>query len=301
VPRPRPGILPLTAESLAEMLSSTEMDAVAIATPVSTHHEMVMTALKADKHVLVEKPLAESTAHGEEMVQEAEQRGLVLMVDHTFIYTGAIRKIRELVNNGDIGSIYYYDSVRVNLGLFQHDVNVLWDLAVHDLSILDHIQPLSNCTVSATGMSHFEGQPENVAYLTLFMGNTIAHVHVNWLAPAKVRRTIIGGDKKMVVYDDLESSDKVKVYDKGITVSNNEQSIYDMLFGYRIGDMWSPNLDMTEALQEEVSHFAECIQNKTSPMTDGQSGLRVVSVLEAATASMKEKGKPHEAKVTRIT
>ena len=213
------------------------------------------------------------------------------MVDHTFVYTGAVRKSQELVANNGLGDIYYYDSVRVNLGLFQHDVNVVWDLAVHDLAIMDYILPLRPQAVSATGMSHVPGKPENIAYLTLFFdGNLIAHIHVNWLAPVKIRRTLIGGSQRMVVYDDLEPSEKVKVYDKGITVSNGPETLYRMLIDYRTGDMWAPQLDITEALKVEAQHFVQCIENGRQPITSGEAGLRVVRILEAASRSMAERG-----------
>jgi predicted dehydrogenase len=218
------------------------------------------------------------------------------MVDHTFVYTGAVRKIREVVEAGDLGDIYYYDSVRVNLGLFQHDVSVIWDLAVHDLSILDYVLPARPRAVSATGVSHVSGEPENIAYLTLFFDEgLIAHVHVNWLAPVKVRRTLIGGSRKMIVYDDIEPSEKVKIYDRGISVSDQTtEGVYNMLVSYRTGDMWAPKLDLTEALRLEVSHFLDCVARGERPLTDGEAGLRVVRIMEAATRSMREQGRPVE-------
>jgi predicted dehydrogenase len=226
------------------------------------------------------------------LIEEAESRGLVLMVDHTFVYTGAVRKIRELLTTGALGDLYYYDSTRVNLGLFQHDVDVIWDLAVHDLSILEFLVPESPVAVSATGLGHVQGASENIAYVTAFYESSlIAHLNVNWLSPVKIRRTLIGGSRQMIVYDDLESSEKVKLYDKGITVRNGPESVYKLLVGYRSGDMYCPQLDVTEALGVEVQHFAECIETGKTPITDGWAGLRVVSVLEAATLSMKEKGR----------
>src|SRR5579872_2265158 len=226
-----------------------------------------------------------------QLIEEAERRGLVLMVDHTFVYTGAVRKIRELIDKGSIGDVYYYDSTRVNLGLFQHDVDVIWDLAVHDLSIMEYILPEAPVAVSATGIGHVNGATENIAYVTLFYeGSLIAHLNVNWLSPVKVRRTLIGGSKQMIVYDDIENSEKIKVYDKGVTVKNGPESRYKLLVSYRSGDMYAPQLDVTEALRLEAAHFADCIKNKKTPITDGYAGLRVVSVLEAATRSMKEQG-----------
>ena len=275
-----------------ELLSDGRIDAVAIATPVSTHCDLAMQALRAGKHMLVEKPLTTTSEQAARLVEKAASRNRVLMVDHTFIYTGAVRKIRELVADNGLGDIYYYDSVRVNLGLFQHDVSVIWDLAVHDISIMDHILPSRPRAVSATGMSHVPGEPENIAYLTLFFdGRLIAHVHVNWLAPVKVRRTLIGGSRRMIVYDDLEPSEKVKVYDKGITVNDNAENVYQMLIGYRTGDMWAPQLDMIEALRTEVLHFIHCVEHGERSTTDGEVGLRVVCVLEAATQSMAERGR----------
>jgi predicted dehydrogenase len=284
-----------TTTHFGELLAEPGVDAVAIATPVSTHYDLAMQALQAGKHVLVEKPLAATSEQAIRLIEEAERRNRVLMVDHTFVYTGAVRKIKEMVDEGRLGRLYYYDSVRVNLGLFQHDVNVLWDLAVHDLSIMDYVLGIRPCAVAATGLAHVPGQPENVAYLTCFFAeNLIAHFHVNWLAPVKIRRTLIGGDLQMIVYDDLEPSEKVKVYDKGITVNNGPDGVYQLLVGYRSGDMWAPQLDVTEALRVEALHFLECIQQSRRPVTDGQAGLRVVRILEAATRSLAERGRPVE-------
>jgi predicted dehydrogenase len=225
------------------------------------------------------------------LIEKAASRKRVLMVDHTFVYTSAVRKIRELINDNALGDIYYYDAVRVNLGLFQHDVNVIWDLAIHDLSIMDYVLPTKATAVSATGISHIPGQPENVAYITLFFDNPqIAHVHVNWLTPVKVRHTLIGGSEKMILYDDLEPSEKVKVYDKGITVSPNQQAVYEMLVSYRSGDMWAPRLDTTEALQTEARHFIDCINNNKRPETDGEAGLRLVRIAETAEKSLRARG-----------
>lgn len=274
-----------------DIFTDPKIDAVVIATPVSTHFDLAMAALQAGKHVLVEKPITVSSEQAMRLIEEAEKRNLVLMVDHTFVYTAAVRKMRDLVVTNTIGDIYYYDSVRVNLGIFQHDVNVIWDLAVHDLSIMNYVLPYQPYAVSATGMSHVPGEPENIAYLTLFFeGNLIAHIHVNWLAPVKVRRTLLGGSQRMIVFDDLEPSEKIKIYDKGITVNGNSESVYQMLIGYRAGDMWAPKLDMTEALRTEGLHFLNCIQTGDRPITDGQAGLRVVRILEAATESMRKQG-----------
>ena len=276
----------------SELIHDPQIDAVVIATPVSSHFELAMSALKAGKHVLVEKPLAARSDQARQLVDEAAARNLVLLVDHTFVYTDAVRKIRELIASGALGEIYYYDAVRVNLGLFQHDVNVIWDLAIHDVSIMDYVLPAKPVAISATGISHVPGQPENVAYITLFFAsNQIAHVHVNWLTPVKVRHTLIGGSEKMILYDDLEPSEKLKVYDKGINVTRGPEDVYKMLVSYRSGDMWAPRLDNTEALQTEALHFIDCIENNKQPETDGPAGLRMVNMIEAAETSLRERGR----------
>ena len=281
-----------TTTNCQDIFADSKIDAVAIATPVSTHFDLALAALQAGKHVLVEKPMTTTSEQAIRLIDEAEKRNLVLMVDHTFVYTGAVRKMHELIANNALGDIYYYDSVRVNLGLFQHDVNVIWDLAVHDLSIMNYVLPSQPYAVSATGISHVPGGLENIAYLTLFFeNNLIAHINVNWLAPVKLRRTLVGGSQKMIVFDDLEPSEKVKVYDKGITINSNSENLYQMLIGYRTGDMWSPKLDMTEALKTEGLHFFHCIEQGERPITDGQAGLQVVRILEAATESMRKQGK----------
>jgi predicted dehydrogenase len=284
-----------TTTDFRTLLADPKIDAVAIATPVSTHFEIALSALKAGKHVFIEKPLTETAEQGERLIEEAARRNLVLHVDHTFIYTGAVRKIRELVDSGEVGGLYYYDSVRVNLGLFQPDVSVIWDLAVHDLSIMDYIFPSRPVAVSATGSSHVDGKPENIAFLTLFFpDNAIAHLHVNWLAPVKIRRTLIGGSRKMIVYDDLEPSEKVKVYDKGITLNGNKEKLYKALIDYRSGDMWAPQLDISEALRLEAQHFARWVTEGERSPSDGEAGLRVLRILEGATRSLADRGRPVE-------
>jgi predicted dehydrogenase len=276
----------------AALINDTTVDAVVVATPVSSHFELTMATLNAGKHVLVEKPIASNSEQAGQLIDEAAKRQLVLMVDHTFVYTDAVRKMRELISSGELGEIYYYDAVRVNLGLFQHDVNVIWDLAIHDLSIMDYVLPNKPVAISATGISHVPGQPENVAYITLFFANTqIAHVHVNWLTPVKVRHTLIGGSEKMILYDDLEPSDKLKVYDKGITVTPGPEAVYKMLVSYRSGDMWAPRLDNTEALQTEALHFIDCVEHQRQPETDGFAGLRLVKMIEAAEESLRDRGR----------
>jgi len=276
-----------------DLLQDPAIDAVAIATPVSSHYGLALEALRAGKHVLVEKPVTATTQQASHLISEAAERKLILMVDHTFVYTGAVRKIRELVAQASLGDLYYYDSVRINLGLFQSDVNVLWDLAAHDLSIMDYVLPWQPVAVSATGSGHVPGKPENIAYMTVFFANSlIAHIHVNWLAPVKIRRTLIGGSLKMIVYEDLEPSEKLKVYDRGITLNERTDSeqIRQLLVSYRLGDMWSPQLDITEALRQEIVHFADCVQTGQVPITDGKAGRRVVRILEAATQSLAARG-----------
>jgi len=274
------------------LLANPKIDAIAICTPVSTHFQVAMQALRAGKHVLVEKPLAGSSAQVLALMEEAERRGLVLMVDHTFVYTGAVRKIGQIVRSGGMGDLLYYDSVRINLGLFQDDVDVIWDLAVHDFSIMQHLLPEWPRAVAATGMKHVAGRMENIAYITAFFeSNLIAHINVNWLSPVKVRRTLIAGSQQMIVYDDVEASEKVKVYDRGITVNGSAEDVYKMLVSYRTGDMLAPQLDPTEALQMEVRHFAECVSGGIRPVTDGYAALQVVQALEAATLSMRDRGR----------
>jgi predicted dehydrogenase len=285
-----------------ELLDNPTIDAIVIATPVSTHFDLAMQALRSGKHVLVEKPLAATSEQGERLVEEAARCKRVLMADHTFVYTGAVRKIKELVQGERLGQIYYYDSVRVNLGLFQHDVNVLWDLAAHDLSIMDYVLDEPPCAVSAIGTAHVPGQPRNMAYLTcLFSGSLIAHFHVNWLAPVKIRHTLIGGERQMIVYDDLEPSEKIKVYDRGITLNDGAEGRYQLLVGYRSGDMWAPQLSTAEALGVMARHFLECIEQDRQPLTNGHVGLRVVQMLEAATQSIMKRGRLVELETAEVT
>ena len=280
-----------TTTNFQDLLKDPEIDAIAIATPVSTHFELGMAALKAGKHLWLEKPMTETSLQARKLVDEAERRGLVLHVDHTFIYTGAVRKMGELIKSGDLGKIYYYDSIRVNLGLFQRDVSVISDLAVHDFSILDYLLGESPTAVSASGINHFPGTPENLAYITLFYDSgTIAHCNVSWLAPVKVRQILVGGSNKMITYDDLEPSEKIKIYDKGISFTSDPKQIHEMRVGYRTGDMLAPKIDGSEALRVEGDHFVDCIMNKKTPQTDGRLGLRVVELIEAATSSMRGRG-----------
>jgi predicted dehydrogenase len=281
--------LQFTADE-TEILRSSSIDAVAVVTPVWTHFDLAKTALENGKHVFVEKPFTSTAAQAEELIELAEKKNLRIMVDHTFLFTGAVKKIRQLIEAGELGDLYYYDSTRVNLGLFQHDVNVIWDLAPHDLSIMDHLIEKQPEAIVATGEKHLNGHAD-VAYITIyFRGSTIAHVAVNWLSPVKVRTTLIGGEKKMLVWNDLEADEKVKVYDKGVSLKNGE-SVYQLLVSYRSGDMWAPKVEQTEALKNEAAYFADCVANAKRPFNDGIAGLRVVKMLEAADQSLKERGK----------
>lgn len=274
-----------------DIVSSADIDAVVIATPVSTHFELVKKSLENGKHVFVEKPFTQTVAQGEELVELAEKNNLTLMVDHTFLFTGAVKKIKQLIDEDALGKIYYFDSMRVNLGLFQHDVNVIWDLAPHDLSIMDYLLKNNPTGICANGKAHFGNGLHNIAYITVyFQDDLIAHFNVNWLSPVKVRSTLIGGEKKMLTWNDLEADEKIKVYDKGVEVTTGEGR-HKILVSYRSGDMWSPRLEQTEALKEEAEYFVKCVEHNIIPFNDGHSGLRVVKLLEASSESLKCDGK----------
>jgi predicted dehydrogenase len=280
-----------TTRDFNDLLRDPKIDAIVVSTPVQTHFKLALAALKAGKHVLVEKPMTETSAEARQLIDEAARRQRVLMVDHTFVYTPAVRKIRELVSSNELGSIYYYDSVRVNLGLFQQDVNVIWDLAVHDFSIMEYILGRHPVAVSANGASPVANFPESIAYVSLFYeGGPIGHISVNWLAPVKVRQILIGGSHKMIVFDDTEPSEKVKVYDKGVTFTDDPQQIYNLRVSYRAGNMWAPHLPLKEALLTYCEHFVDCVNNNSKPDTDGTVGLRVVELLEAASKSLNLRG-----------
>lgn len=282
-----PGIK--TVKDARELLTSTDVDAVAVITPVWTHYELAKQALENGKHVFIEKPFTSNSEQAEELIELAERKGLTIMVDHTFLFTGAVKKIKELIDSGSLGDLYYYDSLRVNLGLFQHDVSVLWDLAPHDLSIMDHLIHGEPEAVVATGERHLNGV-EDVAYMTIyFPRNVIAHINVNWLSPVKIRTTLIGGQKKMVVWNDLVADEKIRVYDKGVNITSGE-GIRNLLVSYRTGDMWAPQVEQLEALHVELGYFADCVVNGKKPFNDGMAGLRVVRMLEAAEASMQKRG-----------
>jgi predicted dehydrogenase len=278
-----------------EIVRSPAIDAVVICTPVSTHFDLARQALQNGKHVLVEKPFTANAVEAEELIALAEQRNLRLMVDHTFVYTGAVQTIKRAIEAGEIGDLYYFDSVRVNLGLFQHDVNVVWDLAPHDVSIMDFLLDEQPRAVSATGTDHLDNGMENMAYITALFGeNLLGHIHVNWLAPVKVRKTLLSGSKKMIIYDDMEPSEKVKVYDRGVDLVRSRDEIYDMRVQYRTGDMYAPKVDLTEALARVTAEFCSAVNEGRKPLTDGEAGLRVVRVLEAATKSMRRFGAVEE-------
>jgi len=283
-----------TTTSAGDLIDDRGVDAVIIATPVNTHFDLAIAALKAGKHVLVEKPIAAISEQARQLIDEAARRRLTLLVDHTFVYTGAVRKMHELLRKEDFGPVRYYDSTRVNLGMFQNDVNVLWDLAVHDLSIMSYVLDEAPVAVSATGQAHRDGQPEYAGFLTIFFGGMIGHINVNWLSPVKIRRTLVGGANQMIVYDDLETSEKIKLYHKGISVTETPDDLRKLLISYRTGDLWSPKVDETEALAVEVEHFVACIAGRERPLTGGEEGLQLVRILEAADRSIRNRGAPIE-------
>lgn len=276
-------------EDPLELIRSSEIDAVAVVSPVWTHYELAKAALLNGKHVFVEKPFTSNAKQGEELIDLAVQKNLRIMVDHTFLFTGAVKKIHQLIDEGTLGKLYYYDSTRVNLGLFQHDLNVLWDLAPHDLSIMEYVLQEKPEAIVATGEKHLNDY-EDVAFMTVyFPDKVIAHINVNWLSPVKIRTTLIGGEKRMLVWNDLEADEKIKIYDKGVTTTSRE-GVYELLVSYRSGDMWAPQLEQHEALRTELAYFAECIESGKDPFNDGMAGLRVVKMLEAASESLSKRG-----------
>lgn len=278
-----------------DLVADLAVDAIVIATPVHSHFEIALAALRAGKHVLVEKPMTDSPVTASILVEEAAQRNRVLMVDHTFIYTGAVQTIGALVESGELGDIYYYDSTRVNLGNFQRDVNVIWDLAVHDFAIMDYLLKSDPVAISASGARFVPNSPENMAHLSVyFEDGAMAHLNVNWLAPVKVRQTMIGGSRRMVLYDDMQTSEKVKIYDRGVSMSEGQKQAYEHLVSYRIGDMSAPAISTKEALATELEEFTRCIETARAPLTDGACGLRVVEMLATATRSMALRGQPVE-------
>jgi len=284
--------IPFTAKDYRDVAASNQIDAVAIVTPVSSHFEIAKHALEAGKHVFVEKPFTTTIREAEILVELAEKKRRTIMVDHTFLFTGSVQKIKELISEKKaLGDIYYYDSTRINLGLFQHDVNVAWDLATHDFAIMDYVIDKKPVALSANGSAHFRNDLADIAYITVYFDNClIAHFNLNWLSPVKIRSTLIGGEKKMLVWNDLEADEKIKIYDKGVTVEN-KAGINELLIEYRSGDVLVPKVNHTEALKVECEYFVQCIENGHTPINDGHSGLRAVRMLEAVDRSLKEKGK----------
>lgn len=278
----------ITADS-NDIIASPDIDLVTVITPVSTHFELARAALLNGKHVFVEKPFTATVREAEELIEIADRKNLKIMVDHTFLFTSAVRKIKQIIDDDVLGHLYYYDSTRVNLGLFQHDVNVIWDLAPHDFSIMDYLLKERPVAVAASGRAHINSK-EDIAYINVYFGNNmIAHFNVNWLSPVKVRMTLIGGEKKMLLWNDVDADEKIKVYDKGVEVTNS-QGIYDLLVNYRSGDMWAPKVPQNEALRIETEYFIDCVVNNRAPFNDGRAGLRVVKMLEACDESIKNNG-----------
>ncbi len=274
-------------------IASPEIDAVAIVTPVSTHFDLARKALLNGKHVFIEKPFTASTAEATELIELAERKRLIIMVDHTFLFCGAVKKIKQLIDDDVLGELYYFDSIRINLGLFQKDVNVVWDLAPHDFSIMHYLTNQEPVAVAATGMSHFDNCIENVAYITVyFPGNLIGHININWLSPVKIRTTLIGGHKKMLVWNDLVADEKIRVYDRGVENGNglSKENMNNFLMHYRMGDMWAPRFEQIEALRNEADYFVQCVNSGTTPINDGIAGMRVVRMLEASIKSLKNGG-----------
>ena len=278
-----------------EIFKDPELDAIAIATPVSTHFDLAKEALLYDKHVWLEKPLTEKIEQGQYLIDLAEKKDKVLLVDHTFVYTGAVRKIKEIIDRGELGDLIYYDSTRVNLGLFQQDIDVIWDLAPHDISIMDYLMPYKRLAISATGSDYYRSGVTPKALLTIFMeNNALAHINVSWVSPVKIRQTLIGGTSKMIVYDDNHPSEKIKVYDKGVELYETKEKLYHLKVQYRVGDMYAPKMEDHEALAFETKHFADCLLNGKKPLTDGEAGLEVVKVLVASKESLEKNGTPVE-------
>ena len=290
IERRAPGAL--LTQSLDEVLAQPDIEAVVITTPVSTHHDLARAALEADKHVLIAKPMATTVQECDALIDLAAERARVLMVDHTFVYTGAVRKIRDLIDENALGELYYFDSVRVNLGLFQHDVNVIWDLAAHDFSIMAYLIDRAPVAISATGAAHSASGLEDVAYVTLhYEDRMIGHCHLNWLSPVKIRQTLIGGSERMLVWDDLDPDEKIKIYDRGFTEEPRGEALRETIVNYRIGDVWIPQMERSEALYTEVGHFADCIRGKAEPITSGEMGREIVKLLEATSASLRDGGR----------
>ncbi|MES2796382.1 MAG: Gfo/Idh/MocA family oxidoreductase [Bacteroidota bacterium] len=275
----------------SDLLNDVEIDAIIIATPVFLHYELTKKALLAGKHVLVEKPLTASLSEANELVELAESKNLKLAVDHTFLFTGSVQKIKKLIEANELGKIQYFDSTRINLGLFQPDVNVIWDLAPHDISILNYLIPEKPVSVVCTGQSHTQNRIENIAFLTVYYNSDfIAHFNCSWISPLKIRRILIGGDKKMCLFDDVEPTEKLKIYDTGFSVVNEEEK-HKMLIDYRVGDIFIPKISQKEALSDMATNFVDAILLDKTPLVDGMAGLEVVKILEAAQTSINNNGK----------
>jgi predicted dehydrogenase len=280
-----------TSADYRDITTSPEIDAVAVITPVSTHYHLAKDALENGKHIFVEKPFTSTIKEAEELIELAEKKRLKIMVDHTFLFTGAVRKIKEITDDNVLGDLYYYDSTRVNLGLFQHDINVIWDLAPHDFSVMDYVLKEKPAAVVSHGIDHFNRNLENIAFITVYFdSNLIAHFNVNWLSPVKIRTTLIGGHKKMIVWNDLNADEKIKIYDKGVDIKTRE-GVYNLLINYRSADMCAPRIENIEALKYESEYFIDCVSNDKTMINDGHAGLRVVKLLEASTRSLREGGK----------
>jgi predicted dehydrogenase len=284
----------LLCNTAEEFFAINSLDAIAIATPVATHYELAKMAIESGRHVWLEKPMTESVAQAERLIELAHKHAKTLLVDHTFVYTSAVRKIKQIIDRGELGKPMYYDSTRVNLGLFQQDINVIWDLAPHDISIMDYVIPFRKQAVSATGLHFFGNGLVPKSLLTIYLeGNLVAHINVSWVSPVKIRQTLIGGTAKMIVYDDTQPSEKVKIYDKGVELDvADKEEIYQLKVQYRVGDMYSPKLEDYEALALETEHFVDCVANKKKPLTGGREGLEVVKVLVAAQESLEHRGLP---------
>jgi predicted dehydrogenase len=277
--------------SSVDELLELPVQAVAIATPVSTHFALAVRCLEAGLHVLIEKPLAATALQVQRLIELARRQQRVLMVDHTYLFSNAVRRIKELVEHDELGELYYVDSIRINLGLFQRDTNVIWDLAPHDLAIVDHVLGYEARSISAWGCSHTDPEIEDIAYVNVDYGERLlANFHVNWLSPVKVRQMIFAGARKSLIFNELNTTEPIKVYDRGIDVAAGDAERHRLLVSYRSGDIWSPHIEPGEPLQAVVNHFAECIREEKTPLSDGDQGLRVVRLLEAATRSIRAQG-----------
>ncbi len=283
----------LKVNNYKKIINYSDIRAIVIATPVRTHYSLAKECLEAGKNIFVEKPLADSSIKCQSLINIAKKNSLTIFVDHTFLYTSAVNKMKDIASKKDFGNLLYYDSTRINLGLIQNDINVMWDLAVHDLAILNFIESRKPKIVSAVGHKHFKSKPVTSAYLTIkYDNNFVAHINVNWLSPVKIRQTILGGSKKMILYNDLEPSDKIKVFNKGVDVIKNENSPSNLV-EYKVGDTFLPNLKNTEALKTAVLEFKKMIHNKRyKSRSTGEHGMDVVKILEAADKSMSNNGRP---------